>query len=65
VSGIKPAPGPSPLPLASAPAEDLRAPLTPRQTARAVARFLAGAAAGAAFVPIGAALALRARARRR
>jgi MPBQ/MSBQ methyltransferase len=61
VSGLKPAPGPSPLALAPTPAEDLRAPLTPRQAARAAARFAAGAAAGAAFVPIGAALALRAR----
>jgi MPBQ/MSBQ methyltransferase len=61
VSGIKPAPGPSPLALAAEPAEDLHAPLTARQRLRVAARFAAGAAAGAVFVPIGAALALRAR----
>jgi MPBQ/MSBQ methyltransferase len=60
VSGVKPAPGPSPLALAGAP-EDLHAPLTPAERLRVAGRFLAGAAAGAAFVPIGAALALRAR----
>jgi MPBQ/MSBQ methyltransferase len=56
VSGVKPAPGPSPLPAGGEP-EDVHAPLTLKR----LVRFLAGAAAGAAFVPIGAALALRAR----
>jgi MPBQ/MSBQ methyltransferase len=62
VSGVKPAPGPPRITLRGAP-EDLHAALTPAQRVRVVARFLAGAAAGAAFVPIGAALALRARLR--
>jgi MPBQ/MSBQ methyltransferase len=61
VSGTKPAPGPSALDLPAEPAEDLHAALTARQRVRVAARFLAGAAAGAVFVPIGAALALRAR----
>jgi MPBQ/MSBQ methyltransferase len=63
VSGTKPAPGPSPLRLAAAPAEDLHARLTLPERLRVAARFVAGAAAGAVFVPIGAALALRARVR--
>jgi MPBQ/MSBQ methyltransferase len=62
VSGVKPAPGPSRLPLTSPP-EDLHAPLTPKQRVQVAARFVAGAAAGAAFVPIGAVLALKARRR--
>jgi MPBQ/MSBQ methyltransferase len=62
VSGVKPAPGPSKLALGTPP-EDLHAHLTPRQRLQVAARFVAGAAAGAAFVPIGAALALRARLR--
>jgi MPBQ/MSBQ methyltransferase len=61
VAGVKPAPGASPLALAAAPAEDLRAPLTPAGRLRTAARFLAGSAAGAAFVPIAAVLSLRAR----
>ncbi len=60
VSGTKPAPGPSPLKPAP-PAEDLHAPQTLRDRARFAARFVLGSAAGAVFVPIGAALALRAR----
>ncbi|HEY7076093.1 MAG TPA: methyltransferase domain-containing protein [Solirubrobacteraceae bacterium] len=62
VSGVKPAPGPSSLPLAGPP-EDLHASLTAKERVRAAARFVAGAAAGAAFVPIGALLALRQRLR--
>jgi MPBQ/MSBQ methyltransferase len=60
VGGVKPAPGESPLRLAP-PAEQLRAPLTPRERVRAAGRFVAGSLAGAAFVPIGVALAARAR----
>jgi MPBQ/MSBQ methyltransferase len=55
VSGVKPAPGPSPAAAAPAAAD---APVGPLRFA---ARFLAGSAAGAAFVPIAAVLALRAR----
>src|SRR5215208_2034229 len=55
VSGVKPASGPSPLVLPP-PAERLRVPLGPRDRVRAVGRFVAGSAAGALFVPIGAAL---------
>jgi MPBQ/MSBQ methyltransferase len=62
VSGVKPAPGPPGIALRGAP-EDLHAALSPAQRVRVAARFVAGAAAGAAFVPIGAALALRARLR--
>jgi MPBQ/MSBQ methyltransferase len=60
VAGVKPAPGPSPLGRA-APAEDLAAPLRGRERLRVAARFALGSAAGAAFVPIAAALTLRAR----
>jgi MPBQ/MSBQ methyltransferase len=60
VAGVKPAAGPSPLAL-GAPAEDLAAPLRPRERLRTAARFALGSAAGAAFVPIAAALTLRAR----
>jgi MPBQ/MSBQ methyltransferase len=62
VSGMKPAPGAAKVALDSAP-EDLHAPLTPGNRVRVAARFVAGAAAGAAFLPIGAALALRERLR--
>jgi MPBQ/MSBQ methyltransferase len=62
VTGVKPAPGPSPAAAGlGPPAEDVGAPLAPAERARLTVRFLAGSAAGAAFVPIGAALALRAR----
>jgi MPBQ/MSBQ methyltransferase len=62
VSGVKPAAGPSPLAAAlGEPAEDLSAPLTPAERLRVAGRFAAGSAAGAAFVPIAAALTLRAR----
>jgi MPBQ/MSBQ methyltransferase len=62
VSGVKPSPGPSPLAVAlGEPAEDLSAPLGLRDRLRVAGRFVAGSAAGAAFVPIAAALTLRAR----
>jgi len=64
VAGVKPRPGPSPLALAP-PAEDVSAPLAPRDRLRVAARFAAGSLAGAAFVPIALALTLRARARER
>jgi hypothetical protein len=66
VSGVKPAAGASPLAAAlGEPAEDLAAPLTLRERVRVAGRFAAGSAAGAAFVPIAAALTLRARLARR
>jgi MPBQ/MSBQ methyltransferase len=55
VSGAKPRPGPSPAALAAPVQEAPAGPL------RFAARFVAGSAAGAVFVPIAAALALRAR----
>jgi MPBQ/MSBQ methyltransferase len=60
VTGTKLLGGPSPLG-AAAPLESLGAPQTPRERLRSAGRFLAGSAAGAAFVPIGAALSLRER----
>jgi MPBQ/MSBQ methyltransferase len=60
VGGTKPRPGPSQLPLPGTP-ERLDAPLTLPERLRAAGRFVLGSAAGAAFVPVGAALALRAR----
>jgi MPBQ/MSBQ methyltransferase len=54
VSGGKPGPGPSALPL-PAPAETVRA----RIGVRTALRFAAGSFAGALFVPLAAALALR------
>jgi MPBQ/MSBQ methyltransferase len=65
VAGVKPAPGPSPLALAPAPAEELGAPLTMREKLRSAGRFVGGSAAGAAFLPIAAALTLRTRLRSR
>ena len=53
VTGVKPAPGPSP---ARAPAPVAEEPVS---RARFAARFVAGSAAGAAFVPIAAVLTLR------
>ncbi len=47
------------------PAEDLRRPLTPAERLRFLVRFILGSAAGAAFVPVGVALNLRARRKRR
>jgi MPBQ/MSBQ methyltransferase len=64
VSGVKPTPGPSPLPYVAA-VEDVHRPLGAAERARVAARFVLGSAAGALFVPIGAALALRARVARR
>jgi MPBQ/MSBQ methyltransferase len=62
VSGVKPVGGPSPLAGAlGPPAEDLSAPLGLRERLQVAGRFVAGSAAGAAFVPIAAALTLRAR----
>jgi MPBQ/MSBQ methyltransferase len=63
VAGTKPAPGRSPLVLDSA-VEERGAPLTLAGRARFAARFAAGSLAGLVFVPIAAALALRARVRR-
>ena len=62
VSGVKRGPTPA---LPAAPAEDPAAPLTLAGRARFAARFVLGSAAGLVFVPIGAALALRARLARR
>ena len=56
--------GPTPL-LPPAAGEQRDAPLTLAGRARFLGRFVIGAAAGFAFVPIGAALALRARLARR
>ena len=60
ITGTKPAPGASPLGR-SAPAEDRAAPMTLADRARFAGRFVLGSAAGALFVPLGAALALRER----
>ena len=62
IAGTKPAPGPSPLAL-PAPAEDAERPLRGTEALRAAYRFVLGSLAGALFVPIAAALALRARLR--
>ncbi len=53
VTGVKPAPGPSPAAGAAPVAEE------PVSRARFAARFVAGSAAGAAFIPIAAVLTLR------
>jgi MPBQ/MSBQ methyltransferase len=60
VSGRKPAPGPSPLRLPE-PAERVDAPLGALGRLRFAGRFALGSLAGLAFVPVGAALALRER----
>ena len=61
VSGRKPAAGPSPL-APAAPVEDLRAPLGGLRARLVFAgRFVLGSLACAVFVPVGIALALRAR----
>jgi len=60
VSGVKPVAGASPYD-GPPPAERLGAPLRPLDRARAAARFAAGSIAGAAFVPLAAALVVRAR----
>jgi MPBQ/MSBQ methyltransferase len=59
VSGVKPAPGPSPAARTTPVEEPAASPL------KFAARFVAGSAAGAAFVPIAAVLALRARREKR
>jgi MPBQ/MSBQ methyltransferase len=64
IAGTKPAPGPPALRLPE-PGERLDEPMTPARRLRLVGRFLAGSAAGAAFVPVAAVLALRERLRRR
>jgi MPBQ/MSBQ methyltransferase len=61
IAGRKPAPGPSSLAL-PAPVERLDEPMTLPRRLRLAGRFVAGSAAGAAFVPIG--LVAHARARR-
>jgi MPBQ/MSBQ methyltransferase len=60
VTGRKAVAGPSPLVPAGAP-EDLRAPLGLRGRLVFAGRFVLGSLAGAVFVPVGIALALRAR----
>jgi MPBQ/MSBQ methyltransferase len=60
VSGRKPAPGPSPA-AAGAPAERLGAPAAGSERVRRLVRFAAGSLAGAAFIPLAIALAVRAR----
>jgi MPBQ/MSBQ methyltransferase len=60
VSGRKPAAGPSPLAPAGA-TEDLRAPMGLRRRLVFAGRFVLGSLAGAVFVPVGIALAVRAR----
>ncbi len=65
VSGTKRGPGGGGATLAPEAPEDRTVPLTLAGRARFAARFVLGSAAGFAFVPIGAALALRARLARR
>jgi len=60
IAGRKPVAGASPA-ASAPPAEDLREALTPGERLRFAARFALGSLAGAAFVPIGVALNLRAR----
>jgi MPBQ/MSBQ methyltransferase len=60
IAGTKPAPGRSPASLPAA-VEALEEPPTLARRARLAARFVAGSAAGAAFVPIGLVAHLRAR----
>jgi MPBQ/MSBQ methyltransferase len=60
VSGAKPVAGESPLG-SSPPRERLRAPAPPLERLRAALRFAVGSLAGAAFLPLAGALALRAR----
>jgi MPBQ/MSBQ methyltransferase len=65
IAGTKPAPGPSPAAAAAEPVEVRDTRLTVPERLRFAARFVLGSAAGAAFVPIGAVLHLRARLARR
>lgn len=60
IVGVKPVAGESPA-CAGAPAETVDEPLTLSRRARLAGRFLAGSAAGAAFVPLGIAAHVRAR----
>ena len=62
--GVKPAAGPSPLELEPK-REDLSAPLGLVGRLRFAGRFALGSLAGAAFVPVGIVLGLRARLARR
>jgi MPBQ/MSBQ methyltransferase len=64
IAGTKPVPGPSPLASVEL-LERLDQPMTPIHWLRFAVRFVIGSAAGAAFVPIAAVLALRERLRRR
>jgi MPBQ/MSBQ methyltransferase len=64
VTGRKPAPGRSPLALGP-PAERVLEPMRPAARVRSALRFGVGSLAGALFVPLGAALALRHRLRER
>ena len=64
VSGRKPRAGAPPA-AAPGPRESLDEPMTPRRRLLFAVRFVTGSLAGAAFVPVGVALALRARLRRR
>lgn len=64
IAASKPAAGPSPLALPP-PAERRDEPMTLAGRLQFAARFAAGSAAGAAFLPVGAVLALRARLARR
>jgi MPBQ/MSBQ methyltransferase len=60
VSGVKPAPGASPLALGP-PVEHVQAPLAPRQRVKVAVRFALGSLAGFAFIPIALLMTLRAR----
>ena len=62
IAGRKPAPGDSPA-ATPAPAERRQEPMTLRRRLQFAGRFVAGSAAGAAFVPVGVLAALRAKRR--
>jgi len=64
IAGTKPVPGPSPLG-ADLPSEELDEPMNFVRRLRFAGRFVPGSAAGATFVPVAVALALRARLRSR
>jgi MPBQ/MSBQ methyltransferase len=64
IAGVKPSAGPPAMELPAL-AERLDEPMTVRRRLEFVARLVAGSAAGAAFVPVGIALAVRARMARR
>lgn len=66
IAGRKPLEGPAESPAATPePAERVREPMTPGRRLRFAGRFVAGSAAGAAFVPMGVLASLRARRRGR